>query len=115
MIERLPVKVIEPVDVKLSNNGLIFVADRSAACVFRLDEHGSASVVIDQLPNIQRIHVDADNSVYVLTSSGGESSLHQITVTGQHVVLETFSFPATAFVRDPVGQFTLAAKNSGRQ
>lgn len=114
VIERLPVKVIEPIDVKLSNDGLIFVADRAAACVFRLDEHGSVSIMIDQLPDIQRIHVDADNSLYVLTSTGGESSLHQITMAGQHVVLERFSFAATAFVRDSVGQFILSVRNSGR-
>lgn len=114
VIERLPLKVIEPVDVKLSNDGLVFVADRKAACVLRLDTHGSASVVIEQLPSIQRMQVDSDNSVYVLASTNGESSLHQIMISGKHVILDTFSFPVSAFVRNSVGQFTLAVKNSGR-
>jgi hypothetical protein len=114
VIERLPLKVIQPIDLKVSRNGHIFVADCKADCVFRLDEFGSASVVIDQLPNIQRMQVDSDGSVFVLTSTGGESSLHQITLTGQHVVLETFSFPATTFVRDSVGEVIVATRNSGR-
>ena len=114
VIERLPLKVIQPIDLKVSRNGHVFVADCKAACVFRLDEFGSASVVIDQLPNIQRMQIDSDGSVYVLTSTGGESSLHQITMTGQHVVLETFSFPASTFARDSVGELVVATRNSGR-
>ncbi len=114
VIERLPVKVIEPVDLKLSNRGDVYIADRKGECVFRLDKHGSVSFVIEQLANIQRIQVDSDHSVFVLTSSGGESSLHQITNSGQHVVLETFSFAASCFAKDNQGQFTLAEKNTGR-
>jgi hypothetical protein len=112
VIERLPVKVIEPVDLKLSGKGRIFIADRKAQCVFRLDEYGATSLPIQDLADIQRIQVDADESVYVLTSTGGESSLHQVTAAGQHVVLETFAFPASTFVRDPAGQFVIAQTNS---
>ncbi len=114
VIERLPVKVIEPVDLKISSRGRIFVADRKAECVFRLDEYGATSLPVRDVANIQRIHVDADESLYVLTSTGGESSLHQVTASGQHVVLATLAFPATAFVRDTVGHFVVAAKDSGR-
>ncbi len=114
VIERLPVKVIEPVDLKISAKGRIFVADRKAECVFRLDEYGTTSLPIQNLPNIQRIQLDADESLSVLTSTGGESSLHQVTPSGRHVVLETLEFPATAFVRDSVGRFVVAEKGSGR-
>ena len=114
VIERLPVKVIEPVDLKISSRGRIFVADRKAECVFRLDEYGGTSLPVRDLANIQRIQVDTDESLFVLTSTGGESSLHQVTASGQHVVLATLSFPATAFVRDTVGYVVVAAKNSGR-
>lgn len=114
VIERLPVKVIDPVDLVLSDKSRIFVADREAQCVFRLDEHGSASLAIEHLSGIQRIRVDADGSLYVLTASGGESTLHQITEAGQHVVLQTFAFPASVFVRDELGRFVFCVKQSGR-
>jgi hypothetical protein len=114
VIERLPVKVLEPVDLVVAGKSLIFVADRKAECVFRLDEHGSVSLAVEHLSGIQRIQVDADGSLYVLTSSGGESSLHQITESGQHVILETFSFPASGFVRDELGRFVFSVKQSGR-
>ena len=114
VIERLPLKVLEPVDLVVSGKSRIFVADRKAECVFRLEEHGSVSLAIEHLSGIQRIQVDADGSLYVLTSSGGESSLRQITESGQHVILETFSFPASGFVRDELGRFVLSLKQSGR-
>lgn len=114
VIERLPVKVVEPVDLVVSGKSRIFVADRKAECVFRLDEHGSVSLAIEHLSGIQRIQVDADGSLYVLTSSGGESSLHQITESGQHAILQTFSFPASGFVRDELGRFVFSVKQSGR-
>lgn len=114
VIERLPVKVIDPVDLVICDEGNIFVADRKAECVFRLDQRGSVSLMVEQLPNIQRIQTDVDGSLYVLTSTGGESSLHQVTGTGHQVVLETFSFPSTSFVRDETGNFTLSVSNSGR-
>ena len=114
VIERLPVKVIEPVDLKISSKGRIFIADRKAECVFRLDEYGATSLPIQNLANIQRIHIDSDESLFVLTSTGGESALHQVTASGQHVVLETFDFPTTTFVRNDVGGVVIAARHSGR-
>ncbi len=114
VIERLAVKVIDPVDLVLSNKGYIYVADRKAECVFRIDEFGSVSVVKQSLQGIERIQVDGEESVYILTSSGGESSLHQVTAAGQHIVLQNFAFPAKSFVRDEIGQFTLGLKQTGR-
>lgn len=114
VIERLPVKVIDPVDLVLSDTSQIYVADREAQCVFRLDEHGSASVLIEHIPGIQRIQIDADGALYVLAASGGESSIHQITESGQHAVLQKFAFPASCFVRDELGRFVLSVKQSGR-
>ena len=114
VIERLPVRVISPVDLALSDDGCVFIADNKANCVFRLDGSGSVSLLVENLADIERIRIDADDSVYVLTSSAGESSLHQITPGGQHVVLQTFGFPAGAFVRDSAGQFVLSVKQTGR-
>jgi hypothetical protein len=114
VIERLPVKVIDPVDLVLSDAGNIFVADRQANCVFRLDQHGSVSLMVEQLEGIERIAVDADESLYILTSTSGESLLHQVTPAGKHLILQTFAFPANAFVRDSVGRFVVAEKQTGR-
>ena len=114
VIERLPVKVIEPVDLKIASDGVLYVADRRAECVFRLDVDGAVSFAVQQLPGIQRVQLDRDDNLFVLTSSGGESAIHQITSSGRRVVLETFEFPASAFVRDPSGETIVVAANTGR-
>lgn len=114
VIERLPVRVISPIDLALTDDGCVLIADDKANCVFRLDASGSVSLMAENLLDMQRIRIDADNSVYVLTSSAGESSLHQITPGGQHIILQTFNFPATTFVRDTAGQFVISVKQTGR-
>lgn len=114
VIERLPLKVIEPVDLKISVRGDVFVADRHAGCVFRIDTQGNTALMADNLPGIERIDVSEQNSIFALTKSGGESALHQITSGGQQIVVSTFGFPASTFVRDAVGNFYLATENSGR-
>lgn len=114
VIERLPVKVIEPVDLKIATDGVLYVADRRAECVFRLDVDGAVSFAVQQLPGIQRIQLDRDDNLFVLTSSGGASAIHQITSSGRRVVLDRFEFPASAFVRDPSGETIVAVANTGR-
>ncbi|MFM7164923.1 MAG: hypothetical protein ACKO3T_06710, partial [Planctomycetaceae bacterium] len=66
VIERLPVKVIQPVDLQVSSDGRIFVADAQAGCVFRLDPDGQVSLAARDLAGIRRIRLDADGSLYVL-------------------------------------------------
>ena len=105
VIERLPVKVIQPVDLKVSADGRIFVADAQASCVFRLDPDGQVSLAVRDIAGIRRIQVDADGSLYVLTVSGAESKLYQATPAGLTVHLHTLHFPAISFTRNAVGEF----------
>ena len=105
VIERLPVKVIQPVDLQVSSDGRIFVADAQAGCVFRLDPDGQVSLAARDLAGIRRIRLDADGSLYVLTVSGAESHLYQATPAGLTVQLHTLHFPAISFTRNAVGEF----------
>ena len=114
VIERLPVKVIEPVDLRIGKNGHIFVADRTAKCVFRLDSNGEVSLPVADLSDIQRIQLDADDNLYVLTSSARESQISMVNPIGQSIVLHDLTFAATSFVRDTVGQFVVASKDANR-
>jgi hypothetical protein len=105
VIERLPVKVLQPVDLQVSARGQIFVADAQAACVFRLDSHGQVSLAVRDLPGISRIQLDRDGGLYVLTVVGAESHLYQATPEGLTVHLHTLRFPAIAFTRNSIGEF----------
>ncbi len=110
VIERLPVKVIDPVDLRVGPVGQVFVADVKARCIFRLDEFSSVSMVAENLSGIRRISLDADGSLFVLTSDGGESGIHQITPEGRRFLLHTLHFPATSFVRTTIGEFIVGSE-----
>jgi len=114
VIERLPVKVIEPVDLRIGKTGNIFVADRSAKCVFRLDSDGQVSLPVSDLSHIQRIQLDADDNLYVLTSNARESQIQMVNPIGQTTVLLQLTFAATSFLRDTIGQFVVASKDANR-
>ncbi|MBC7968154.1 MAG: hypothetical protein H7Z17_19780 [Fuerstia sp.] len=115
VIERLPVKVIEPVDLRIGKNGHIFVADRSAKCVFRLDSDGEVSLPVADLSDIQRIQLDDNDNLYVLTSAKGESQILMVNPIGQSIVLHELTFAATTFVLGgTIGQFVVALKDSNR-
>lgn len=114
VIERLAVKVIEPVDLQLSADGHVYVADKKAKCVFRLDPDGTVSLPVENLPDIQRIRLDGQGSLYVLASTDGESDLYQVTSTGRRILLATFPFPSSSFARDSIGAFVVAVRGQGR-
>lgn len=114
VIERLPVKVIEPVDLRIGKTGHIFVADKGAKCVFRLDGDGEVSLPVSELSHIQRIQLDADDNLYVLTSDTRESQIQMVNPIGQSTVVRELTFAATSFVRDTIGQFVVASREGNR-
>lgn len=114
VIERLPVKVISPVDLKISKAGHIFIADDAANCVFRMDADGDVSLPVENLSDIRRIQLDADANLYTLTSDARESQIRMVNPLGQSVLLHELTFAANAFVRDVAGQFVVTSKDSNR-
>ena len=114
VIERLPVKVVSPVDLQISKAGHIFVADDTANCVFRLEADGEVSLPVMNLSKIRRIQLDADGNLYTLTSDARESQIRMVNPVGQSVLLHDLKFDANAFVRDVTGQFAVTSKNTNR-
>jgi len=108
VIERLPVKVVRPIDLAITSGNQILVADSGAECIFQLEPNGTVALRAQKLADIKRICVDADDSVYVLTSTPGESRIHQITPDGKQTVLHQLAAPATCFARLPNGDFAVA-------
>ena len=114
VIELLPVKVISPVYLKISNSGHVFIADEAANCVFRLDGDGDVSLPVQDLRDIRRIQLDADGNLYTLTSNSCESQIRMMNPVGQNVLLHEMNFDANAFVRDVTGQFMVTSKDANR-
>jgi len=111
VIERLPVKVIRPVDLVITSKNQILIADSGAECIFQLEQDGTVSLRAERLGNIQRICLDSDDSVYVLTSTPGESRIHQVTPDGKLTVLHVLNAPANCFARMPDGNFAVAGSS----
>ena len=114
VIERLPVKVISPVDLQISTAGHVYIADDAANCVFRLEADGEVSLPVQSLSNIRRIQLDADGNLYTLTSDSRESQIRMVNPVGQSIVLHDLNFDANAFVRDVTGQFVVTSRATNR-
>ncbi len=114
VIERLPVKVIEPTDLRVSKSGYVFVADKVARCVFRLDSDGDVSLPVENVRDISRIQVDVDDNLFVLTTGVRESLIQQVTPTGKSVTFAIPTFAATSFVKLSDERFILASENHDR-
>ncbi|MBL8810336.1 MAG: hypothetical protein JNM43_09195 [Planctomycetaceae bacterium] len=111
VIERLPVKVVRPVDLAVTSKNQILIADSGADCIFQLEEDGTVSLRAENLRDIKRICVDSDDSVYVLTSTTGEARIHQVTPDGKLAVLHVLNAPATCFARLADGTFAVAGSD----
>jgi hypothetical protein len=114
VIERLPVKVIQPVDLRVGKSGRVFVVDRIAKCVFRLDLDGTVSLPLADVSGLQRIQIDSDENLYALTSNSGESQIQMVNPMGQSTVLHELTFSATSFARDSIGQFVVVSGDTDR-
>ncbi len=113
VIERLPVQVIEPVDICVSAGGLVYVADRRAQVVFRLQPDGQTDLVATELDGVKQILVDTDQILYILTSSRGSGRVVYITPSGRTGEACSVDFAPVGFARDQTGAFILSAA-SGR-
>lgn len=112
VIERLPLQVIDPIDLQVSRAGNVFVADAAAGCIFRLDQLGSASLPARQLSGLCRIIVDANESVFALTTGSAQCSIHQVTPEGSRIVLHTLPMAAHCFSRAGVDGWMVATQRS---
>ena len=86
-ISRVPLKVVDPVDVAIAKGGDTYVADRVGEVIFRVDAWGDVSLAGEGLPGLSRVARSAfgtfallasqgSGEVVQLTSSGSRSSTH---------------------------------------
>jgi len=81
VIERLPLKVIDPVDVVATETDHLFVADRGGSIVFRIDREHRVDAVAKKITDLSRVAVHR-SGIYCLTSNGRSGSVVQLTETG---------------------------------
>lgn len=80
VIERLPLKVIHPIDVTISETGDLFVADLTGL-VFRIDDQRHADVMAKGLDRVSRVAAHR-LGIFCLTAAGRAGSVVQLTENG---------------------------------
>lgn len=114
VIERLAVNVIEPVDLRVSESGRIFIADARARTVFRIQSDGRVDLAAKDMDGLLRIHVDGDDNLFVLTASAGSGRIFQVTPAGYSVELHAVGFRPAGFARDQTGRFIVVSAVGGQ-
>lgn len=112
VIERLPVSVIDPVDVAVSRGGAIYVADAKAQTVFRVASDGLVDTPIRDANGLTRICLDQDSHLYVLQRESKNSRVLQVTPNGLSVELAVVPFEASSMARLASGEILLASDKS---
>jgi len=95
VIERLPLRVVDPVDVTVTNFGDTLVADRVGRVLFRIDSSGEASLIGRELNGLTRVVDSPQMGAHALLASRGSGRIVRMTETGvQHEVTHLPFVPA---------------------
>lgn len=82
VIERLPLRVVDPVDVAVSEFGETLVADRIGKVVFHIDALGEASLLAKNLDGLSRLVYSKTYGPHALLAAKGSGRIMRITETG---------------------------------
>lgn len=113
VIERLPVHVVDPADLCITVEGIVYIADRRAGVVIRLQPDGVADLIVGNLPDISRILIDTDGRLYVLTATAGSGRVSCILPSGLISEVCRVDFAPVGFARDETGAMIISSA-SGR-
>lgn len=102
VIERLPLKVIQPVDIAATATGELFVADREGEAVFRIDASKRADVMSRDLKDLSRV-APHRLGIFCLTSNGRTGSVVQLTENGFQSQPVYLNFQPAGLATDEAG------------
>lgn len=114
VIERLPLKVIDPVDVAITEFGATLVADRQAGIVFLLTEDGGASVLIEDCQSLERVSNSQLTGIYALASRKVSSTIYRITDSGFASEFVELNYQAVGLATDGAGRTWTSNPRTGQ-
>ena len=95
VIERLPLRVVDPVDVTLTDFGDTLVADRVGRVLLRIDARGESSLIGRELDGLCRVVDSPQMGAHALLTSRGSGRIVRMTEAGvQHEVAQLPFLPA---------------------
>jgi hypothetical protein len=118
VIERLPVKVVAPVDVAFTTRGQALIADSVGESIFRVDRDGTVDLLAGELSGLSRIVADESGNVFAVLNSAGAGpagSARIVQITAQGFVSEQAHLPfkASGLAADLIGNIYTANGATG--
>lgn len=113
VIQRLALRVIDPVDVAVTANGDTLVADRVGKVVFRFDTEGESSVLGKQLDGLVRVAESRLFGVHVLLKGKRSGQIVRLLETGFREDVCELAFEPAGLGVDSIGQIWTANPNTG--
>ena len=113
VIDRVPLSVIDPVDVTITDFGDTLVADARGKMLFRVTADGTTSVLGKDLTGISRIVDSRQLGPHALVSDQKSSRVLRFTDTGMRQTVLHFAFRATGLAVDPENNLITSGGKSG--
>lgn len=114
VIERVPLKVIDPVDVIVTQFGDTLIADRIGKVVFRVDAMQETSAIARELTDISRIADSRMMGTHVLQAGHGSGRVIRVTETGFQTEFLHLPFTPAGLAVDEVGNLWTSNAALGR-
>ncbi|MCA9036056.1 MAG: hypothetical protein KDA91_13050 [Planctomycetaceae bacterium] len=131
VIERIPISVIRPVDIKVAPDGAIYVADSDSESVFRMLPDRTVELAATGLSGLCRLSIDDAGTTLALTATAQPSSatqdsrdrqatadtrgtIVQLTRSGVFVTLHSIPFRPVGFCRSTTGKIAVVGGASCR-
>ncbi|MCA9038035.1 MAG: hypothetical protein KDA91_23080 [Planctomycetaceae bacterium] len=112
VIERLPLKVIHPVDVLHNSLNETLVADSSGQMVFRIDSVGQVSTLSRNLKGLARMAESKSMGLHFLLTEQRQSRIIRITDNGYSEEVCELPFAAQGLAADDFGNLWTCSQTS---
>ncbi len=103
VIERLPVKVIDPIDVVVNSYRDTLIADRVGKIVFRVDAEQETSVVAKDLAGLERVTDSGGSGIHVLIRATKAGKIVRLLENGFQETVCELAFAPTGLATDSIG------------
>lgn len=113
VVDRLPLKVIEPVDVAINSLGQTLVADAAGRMLFRVDRAGTVDTIATDLKGLSRVVDSAQFGIHLLVSDGHKGHVLQFTDTKYAMRLAYLPFAPTGLSTNPDGSVFTSNSRTG--
>ncbi len=114
VIERVPLKVVDPVDVIVTQFGDTLIADKVGKVVFRVDSEHEVSIVGRDLTHLSRLADSRMLGTHVLTAQPGSGRVVRITETGFQSDFLHLPFTPGGLAVDEVGNVWTSDSAAGK-